>query len=211
MAKGKFRKTSKLLVILWYHVSFYLWQIVPVLWHCKVPKPYDQNCSLNLQFFKSYKHCTHTKKFSIKGSFSKCDQIRSSLRITEETADLVTFTEEMLNGKLQFLCSEDHENKPLHVWSLPPYKTALLSKKFCVTMYTNSKKLLCKKNVLKYFGNFTGKHLCSGLFSKEILPQVFSSKIFENFKNTYSKEHLWTTAPECFRKINLLLVLGKPM
>ena len=37
-------------------------------------------------------------KFSIKDFFSKCDQTRST--------DLVTFTEEILNGKLHFLCSE---------------------------------------------------------------------------------------------------------
>ena len=36
-------------------------------------------------------------KFSIKELFSKCDQIRS--------ADLVTFTEENINGKLYFLYS----------------------------------------------------------------------------------------------------------
>ena len=40
------------------------------------------------------------KKFSIKDFSSKCDQIRSFL------ADLVTFTEEILNRKLNFLCSE---------------------------------------------------------------------------------------------------------
>ena len=37
-------------------------------------------------------------KFSIKDFFSKYDQIR-------RTADLVTFTEEILNGKIHFLCS----------------------------------------------------------------------------------------------------------
>ena len=37
-------------------------------------------------------------KFSIKDFFSK------------ETADLVTFTEEILNGKLHFLCSVNKEN-----------------------------------------------------------------------------------------------------
>ena len=37
-------------------------------------------------------------KFSIQDFFSKCDQIR-------RPADLVTFTEEILNGKLHFLCS----------------------------------------------------------------------------------------------------------
>ena len=35
-------------------------------------------------------------KFSIKDFFSKC------LPNPQETADLVTFTEEILNGKLQF-------------------------------------------------------------------------------------------------------------
>ena len=38
-------------------------------------------------------------KFSIKGFLSKCDPIRM------ETADLVTFTEEIVNGKLTILCS----------------------------------------------------------------------------------------------------------
>ena len=39
-------------------------------------------------------------KFSIEDFFSKCDQSRA-----EEAADLVTFTEKILNEKLQFLCS----------------------------------------------------------------------------------------------------------
>ena len=38
-------------------------------------------------------------KFSIKDSCSKCDQIRRKLL-------LITFTEEILNGKLHFLCGE---------------------------------------------------------------------------------------------------------
>ena len=41
-------------------------------------------------------------KFSIRDFFSKCDQICSFLRI------LVTFTEEILMGKLHFLCSESN-------------------------------------------------------------------------------------------------------
>ena len=39
-------------------------------------------------------------KFSIKEFFSKYEQIR------RKNADLVTFTKEILNGKLYFLCSE---------------------------------------------------------------------------------------------------------
>ena len=38
-------------------------------------------------------------KFSMKDFFSKCDQISRELRI------LVKFTEEILNGKLHFLCT----------------------------------------------------------------------------------------------------------
>ena len=30
--------------------------------------------------------------------------VKAALRISSETADLVTFTEEILNGKLHFLC-----------------------------------------------------------------------------------------------------------
>ena len=39
-------------------------------------------------------------KFSIKDFFSNC-----GFGHIQETADLVTFTEEILNGKLNFLCS----------------------------------------------------------------------------------------------------------
>ena len=41
-------------------------------------------------------------KFSIKDFFSRCDFTEEE---TEETAGLVTFTEETLNGKLHLLCS----------------------------------------------------------------------------------------------------------
>ena len=40
-------------------------------------------------------HTAQKNKFSIKDFFSECDQIRN----------LVTFAEEILNGKLIFLCS----------------------------------------------------------------------------------------------------------
>ena len=46
-------------------------------------------------------------KFSMKDFFSKCDQIRS--------ADLVTFTEEILHGKLHFLCSVNFESRQLMI------------------------------------------------------------------------------------------------
>ena len=45
-------------------------------------------------------------KFSIKDFFSKSGLFRF-LQFPQETADLVTFTEEILNGKLHFLCSDE--------------------------------------------------------------------------------------------------------
>ena len=41
----------------------------------------------------------------------------------QETADLVTFTEEILNGKLHFLCSDG----PRHVQNLAVFATKLLT------------------------------------------------------------------------------------
>ena len=42
-------------------------------------------------------------KSSIKGFFSKCDHVISKCD-PQLPADLVTFSEEILNGKLHFLC-----------------------------------------------------------------------------------------------------------
>ena len=48
-------------------------------------------------FSSVLQHCT--KNEAIQDFFSKCDQIRNP----QETADLVTFAEEIFNGKLHFL------------------------------------------------------------------------------------------------------------
>ena len=45
-------------------------------------------------------------KFSIKEFFIKCEKIHSFVR------DLFTFAEEILNGKLQFLCSHGAMQNP---------------------------------------------------------------------------------------------------
>ena len=75
-------------------------------------------------FFSKCDHTAQKMKFSMKNFFSKCDQIRRKLRIWSHLlkkslmenfifctvpnpqfpADLVTFTEEILKGKLHFLC-----------------------------------------------------------------------------------------------------------
>ena len=57
--------------------------------------------------------------FSIKYFFRKCDLI-------QRTADLVTFNEEILNGKLHFLCSAHAQHPPAHrvaVWEMQKTET----------------------------------------------------------------------------------------
>ena len=64
-----------------------------------LPKPYDALHKLLLIAKRCFIHYTAQKmKLSIKDFFSKCDQIRTKL--------LVTFSEEILNRKLHFWCSE---------------------------------------------------------------------------------------------------------
>ena len=48
-------------------------------------------------------------RFSIKNFFSKCGQIRRKL--SEETADLESFTEEIFNGKLHFCTVIQYDNR----------------------------------------------------------------------------------------------------
>ena len=67
-------------------------------------------------------------KFSTKDFFSKCDQIRSPF-----PADLVTFTEEILNGKLHFLCSA-----LLHLWFLTHFMKKFNSFHFITRMLTQN-------------------------------------------------------------------------
>ena len=50
-----------------------------------------------LWFLESHFYTVQEMKFLIKDFCSKCD--------LQETADLVTFTEEILNGKLHFSCT----------------------------------------------------------------------------------------------------------
>ena len=54
-----------------------------------------------------------------------------------------------------------------------------------------------KKNVLKHFAKFTGKHLCQSLFF---------NKVAEIFKNIFFTENLWMNASEkyYFRTYNFL-------
>ena len=72
-----------------------------------------------------------------------------------------------------------------------------------------------KKGVLRNFAKFTGKHLSQSLFfnkvaglrpaKKETLAQVFSCEFCEISKNTFSTEHLRTTASEILEEHNILV------
>ena len=50
--------------------------------------------------------------------------------------------------------------------------------------------MFCKKGVLRNFAKFTGKHLCQSL----IFNKAGGLEFCEFFKNTFSTEHLQTTA-----------------
>ena len=74
--------------------------------------------------------------------------------------------------------------------------------------------VICKNGVLKNFANFTGKHFSWSVvliklqafrqafkfIKKRLQHRCFPVK-FEEFKNTYFKEHLRTTASENIRQI----------
>ena len=74
---------------------------------------------------------------------------------------------------------------------------------FTLTVKLSPPEVFYKKDVLRNFAKFIGKHLCQGLFfnkvscnfiKKETLAQVFSCEFCEIPKNTFFTEHLWTTA-----------------
>ena len=97
---------------------------------------------LSLIFPQIWPYGTEQKvKFNIKGFFSKCDQIRWKL---QETADLVIFTEEILNGKLHF-CA---------VWYFKMFNKRLnalfvKSENFPENWISGKQKYYCKYHVLK--------------------------------------------------------------
>ena len=77
-----------------------------------------------------------------------------------------------------------------------------------------------KKDALKSFAKFTGKHLCWSLFLnkveglrpatilKKTLTQVISCDYCEIFKNTYFKEHLRTAAFQYLISANQIELLS---
>ena len=68
-----------------------------------------------------------------------------------------------------------------------------------VVHYRSSRpELFCKKDVLRNFTKFAGKHLCQRLFFNKVaglrhrsLAQAFSCEFCEISKNTFYKKHSW--------------------
>ena len=65
---------------------------------------------------------------------------------------------------------------------------------------SNHRKCSIKKDVLRNFAKFTGKHVClrPATLQKKTLAQVFSCEFFEIFKNSFFTEQLWGTASVSF-------------
>ena len=93
----------------------------------------------------------------------------------QETTDLVTFTEEILNGKLHFLCSV------MNCW---------IKMILCKIFKSSHQRCSVRKDILSDFAKFKGKHLCQSLrpaaeacnfIIKETLAQVFSYVSFAKF------------------------------
>ena len=86
--------------------------------------------------------------------------------------------------------------------------------------------VFCKKDVLRNFAKFTGKHLCQNHFLNKVAglrPATLSKKRFWHrckfwkiSKNTFFTEHLWATASviTCFKvwaPPTLHSTVGKPI
>ena len=97
-------------------------------------------------------------------------------------ADLVTFTEEIINGKLHFLCSErqqsdvrigrfdfsisnfEHVQHNNLIFSIAALNMPLLSD----VNRSSRPEVFCIKVVFRNFAKFTGKHLCQRLFLNKV-------------------------------------------
>ena len=72
--------------------------------------------------------------------------------------------------------------------------------------------VFCKKDVLKNFAKFTGKHLCQSIFFNKVagLAQVFSCEFCKILKNTFFTEHLRGCSWHKVNKLNRTKVSAIP-
>ena len=101
------------------------------------------------------------------------------IRMDQETADLVTFTEEILNTKLHFLCGNSYLLFSIIVCNFQSIKrpvelSSFLSKLFCYTTWLDA----TLDDLQKL------QEACS-FIKKGTLEQVFSCEVCEISKNTF--------------------------
>ena len=119
-------------------------------------------------------------------------------------ADLVTFNEEILNGKLNFLCSVTYQWKKTIFWNC---KLLFYFNKFYCAAFRNPSLTYLKNNCFfdKYVSSqcLTSKWIRGHLqilpeaykfYKKETLAQVFSCEFWEISENTFLKN----TSSGCF-------------
>ena len=132
-------------------------------------------------------------KFFIKDCFSK---------ILQFPADLVTFTEEILNGKLHFLCCEW-----IQIWSeeLVVELHYLLDLQRCSLEKTHKHTMSfqCRMSILSFTMSFEvvstlkRRYLSTGRWAtslKYTSTSVFSCKFAAYFLDTFSQVDLWMNA-----------------
>ena len=85
------------------------------------------------------------------------------VNVTKSPANcgLVTFTGDILNGKLNFLCSVSDNNRNNE-------RSIRCCKMNCAKNRNSHRRCSVKKDVLRNFAKFTGKYLCQSLFLNKV-------------------------------------------
>ena len=111
------------------------------------------------------------------------------------------------NLKAQKLFYRNWKNIPsIFLWNCE-YWTKKSTYAMLIKLRSSHQRCSMKKDVLRNFTKFTGKHLCQSLFFNKVagllqtLAQVFSCKFCEISKNTFFTEYIWMTASKNFRFI----------
>ena len=92
--------------------------------------------------------------------------------------------------------------------SISTFAWIFCSSMFLFAFWSSHPEVSCKKDVLRYFAEFTGKHLCQSLFfiKKETLGQMFSCKFCEIFKNIFFHSTPPVAASVCYIFRYILLI-----
>ena len=162
-----------------------------------------------------FQHCTKSQVFHYRF-------LQKMWPNPQETADLVTFTEEILNGKLHFLCS-DHSNTGSFFCNMLPKVNSAIHWNFICPMKSYSFFLskvielilrnflaLCTLNKLfnlsEVYGIYSNEHLCS----KETSPssRMSSPGLTKNSSWTAPLNESFTPLKKGCSFANVLLRMG---